>query len=174
MVGVGHRQYLAHLWDAVAGYAAGIPAPVKPLVVIPDYVRDVLVVGEVREHFGALLRMLADECPLLIVQTVRLAQNRIGNTHLAKIVQQAGQMERLRLFFRQAQGDGDVSAIHRDRGGVLCRVLVLAVKKDDHGCGKSDVHLEVLVAQLLLFRNMLALANQQLEHVLACEERHEQ
>ena len=83
-------------------------------------------------------------------------------------------MERLGLLLRQLERGRHVAAVHRHGRRVLRRVLVLAVEQDDHGRGQADVHLEVLVAQLGLPRHVLALAHQELEHVLAGEQRHEQ
>ena len=97
-----------------------------------------------------------------------------GTPDLAKVVQQAGEVERLGFLLGQLERHGHVAAVHRHRRRVLGRVLVLAVEENDHGRGEPDVHLEVLVAQLGLSCDVLALADQQLEHVLAGEQRHEQ
>ena len=83
-------------------------------------------------------------------------------------------MQRLRLLLRQPQNGGDVAAVHGDGRGVLGRVLVLAVQQHHHRSRQADVHLQVLVAQILLLGEVLFLTHQKLEHVLTREQRYEQ
>ena len=108
------------------------------------------------------------------VERLGLAQDRVRHAHLAEVVQQAGEVQRLRLFLRELERRRHVAAVHGHRRGVLRRVLVLAVQQHDHGGSQADVHLEVLVAQLRLARHVLLLAHEQLEHVLGGEQRDEE
>ena len=139
-----------------------------------DDVGDFLIRREVREHLGPLLGMLPDVLPLALVQRVGLAQDGVRDPDLAEVVEQAGEVQRLRLFFGQLERRSHIPTVHGDGGGVLGRVLVLAVQQDDHGRCQADVHLQILVAELSLPSDVLPLANEELEHVLGGEQRDEE
>ena len=55
-------------------------------MVVADDVGDVLVGRQVRQHLGALLGMLADVLPLLLVEGRGLTQHSVGNPHFAEVV----------------------------------------------------------------------------------------
>jgi hypothetical protein len=112
--------------------------------------------------------------PLVVVKRRVLAQDRVGRADLAQVVQEAGEVDLLGFGLAHARGQSHVATVHRHRRGVVGGVLVLAVEQHHHRHGQSKVHLEVLVGELLLLGDVGALAHQQLEHVLAGEERDEE
>ena len=170
MVGVGDGEHLAGLGDRFAREAERIAGAVQPLVVVAHDVGHVLIGGQVREDFGALLGVLADVGPLVVVEGRVLAQDGVGRADLAQIVQEAGEVDLLGFAFAHAGSQRHVAAVHRHGCRVVGGVLVLAVEQHDHGHGQSQVHLEVLVGELLLLVDVSALAHQELEHVLAGEQ----
>ena len=97
VVGVGDGDDPRQLGDLVAGEAARIALAVDPLVVGEDDLGDRAVAVERGDDAGALLRVAADQHPVLVGERHVGLEDAVGEDELADVVQQRGDVDQLLL-----------------------------------------------------------------------------
>ena len=156
VVGVGDGDDPRQLRDVVACEAARVALAVDPLVVGEDDLGDRPVAVERGDDPGALLRVAADQHPVLVGERHVGLEDAVGKDELADVVQQRGDVDELLLLARVAGALGDRPRVAGDRGGVPGGHLVAQVERAQHRAQHPDLEAgQLLAAQLQLLGALL-------------------
>ena len=105
--GIGDGEYARADGDILAAEAAGVAGAVEELLVGEDDLGGVAEKGDASEHVVADLAVGAHDLLFLVVERAGLAEDAVGDGHLADIVEKGGAGKDGEIFKLDAHGLGD-------------------------------------------------------------------
>ena len=163
VVGVGDRDHPRQQRDRLAGELVRVALAVPALVVAEDDLRHRRVGLHPRDDAGAVLRVAADDLPVLLGQRRGGEQDRVGERELADVVQQPGGVDEVLLRARAAVRLGERPRVARDGGRVAGGHAVAHRQRVDHARERPELQRGELLGAPLR-------AQQLAQHVLEDEQ----
>ena len=112
---------------------------IHPLMVVPDDLRDFLIVVHIRKDPLTNRRMLFHLTALLKRESAFFFKESWSESNLSNVVDQTAQMCQLLLILRETHSGHDVARIDRDCCRVARGVAVARVERGDQGRRKRQV-----------------------------------
>src|SRR3974390_1342222 len=157
---VGNGEYAGAERNLLAAEAMGVPGAVEKLLVSEDNFRRIAEKRNAAQHVVADFAVSAHDLFFVIVQGTRLAENGVGNSHLADVVEEGRASEDGKITGRDRDGLGDGNGECRDALAMSLGFGILEVESTAEGfesvvvgllaLGESGLELGGFVVHLLL------------------------
>src|SRR5712691_8315201 len=137
---VDHRHDAGADRDLRAGEARGVARAVDVLVMMEHEQARPLELREQPDNRPAVLRVLLHQRPLLVGEPGGTLQHRVGNPHLADVVQQRGQFDVTQAFPTDAEVPRHADAPLGEPRAVEAGVQILEIQQLIEGADERRVH----------------------------------